>query len=135
MLFRSQTNLALLIEDIMYHLNKQITVALRYDSVHKTGDCMETCAGACTDDCRNGCTIGERAEEIAVKFMKKIPQIREYLDMDLQAALDGDPAASCKEEIILSYPGFYAITVNRIAHELFRLSVPLIQLFLVILSR
>lgn len=125
-IYHPQTNLALLIEDVMYHLNKQITVALRYDSAHKSGECTEACAEECTYDCRKYCTIGERAEEIAVAFMKKIPQIREYLDMDLQAALDGDPAASCKEEIILSYPGFYAITVNRIAHELFLLSVPLI---------
>lgn len=125
-IYHPQTNLALLIEDVMYHLNKQITVALRYDTVHKTGVCMENCVRECANDCREDCTIGERAEDIAVKFMKKIPQIREYLDMDLQAALDGDPAASCKEEIILSYPGFYAITVNRIAHELFLLSVPLI---------
>jgi len=59
-------------------------------------------------------------------FFKKIPQIREYAEGDLEAAYDGDPAAYYREEIILSYPGVYAITVNRIAHELFLLGIPLI---------
>jgi serine O-acetyltransferase len=46
--------------------------------------------------------------------------------MDVQAAFDGDPAAFNRDEIIFSYPGFYAITVNRIAHELHLLKIPLI---------
>lgn len=52
--------------------------------------------------------------------------IREYTETDVQAAFDGDPAAFNRNEIILSYPGLYTITINRIAHELFKLSVPLI---------
>lgn len=48
------------------------------------------------------------------------------MESDLQATFDGDPAADNKEEIILSYPGLMASTVNRIAHELFLLNVPLI---------
>ena len=58
--------------------------------------------------------------------MAKIPKIREYLDTDLEATLQGDPAALNKDEIVLSYPGLYAITVYRMAHELFLLDVPLI---------
>lgn len=50
----------------------------------------------------------------------------EYLETDLQAAYDGDPAARSKDEIVFSYPGLYAITVYRLAHELFLLGVPLI---------
>ena len=68
----------------------------------------------------------EAAEQIAIAFFKKIPSIREYIETDLQAAFDGDPAAYYEEEIILSYPGLLAITVNRLAHELFRMEVPLI---------
>jgi serine O-acetyltransferase len=52
--------------------------------------------------------------------------IREYIETDLQAAYDGDPAAYSKDEIIFSYPGFYAIMINRLAHELYKLSVPII---------
>jgi serine O-acetyltransferase len=59
-------------------------------------------------------------------FLSKIPKIREYLDTDLEATLQGDPAALNKDEIVLSYPGIYAITVYRMAHELFLLDVPLI---------
>jgi serine O-acetyltransferase len=55
-----------------------------------------------------------------------LPEIREKLDTDVSATLDGDPAATGKDEIISSYPGLYAIMVNRLAHELHILSVPLI---------
>ncbi len=59
--------------------------------------------------------------------MRRIPKVaREYLETDLQAAYDGDPAARSKDEIVFSYPGLYAITVYRQAHELFLLGVPLI---------
>lgn len=58
--------------------------------------------------------------------MKTIPQIREYLATDAQATFDGDPAAISISEIVLSYPGYYAIMVNRIAHELYKLNIPLI---------
>ena len=58
--------------------------------------------------------------------MRRIPKVREYLETDLQAAYDGDPAARSKDEIVFSYPGLYAITVYRLAHELFLLGVPLI---------
>ena len=52
--------------------------------------------------------------------------IREYIDTDIQATFDGDPAAYDKGEIVLSYPGLLATTINRVAHELFLLRVPLI---------
>ena len=48
------------------------------------------------------------------------------LATDVQAGYEGDPAAFNTDEVIFSYPGMYAITVNRIAHELYLLSVPLI---------
>ena len=48
------------------------------------------------------------------------------LETDLEAAFQGDLAAKYRDEIILSYPGMFAITVNRLAHELFLLEVPLI---------
>lgn len=66
------------------------------------------------------------AKEMAVRFLDKMTTIREYLKTDIQAAFDGDPAAFNKDEIIFSYPGFYAILVNRIAHELYLMKIPLI---------
>lgn len=68
----------------------------------------------------------EVAARLAADFLDKLPMLRELLKMDLQAAFDGDPAAFNKDEIIFSYPGFYAIMVNRIAHELHLMKVPLI---------
>jgi len=55
-----------------------------------------------------------------------LPKIREKIDFDVQAAYDGDPAAKSKEEIMLSYPCFEAITTYRLAHELWNRSVPVI---------
>ncbi|MCR5175934.1 MAG: serine acetyltransferase [Anaerovibrio sp.] len=71
-------------------------------------------------------TIQEHAEAIVGVFIDSLPRIREYLKKDIQAAFDGDPAATSFDEIIFSYPGFYAIMVNRFAHELYKLEVPMI---------
>ena len=59
-------------------------------------------------------------------FLNKLPEIRETLATDVQAAYNGDPAAYSIEEIIFSYPGIFAITVYRIAHELWLLDIPMI---------
>ena len=63
---------------------------------------------------------------MTVRFLEKIPDVRALLATDLQAFYDGDPAATSLDEIIIAYPGLLAITVNRLAHELFLLKVPLI---------
>lgn len=100
-----------LVEDIKYHLSKQMMKAYL---------CCEP----------SSCGFAEAIElEVGSKcdeFLSRIGKIREYLETDVQAAYDGDPAAYSMEEIIYSYPGIYAITVYRIAHELFTLGVPLI---------
>ncbi|NPD31343.1 serine acetyltransferase [Eggerthellaceae bacterium zg-1084] len=67
-----------------------------------------------------------RARAITKTFLARVPHLQSMLLKDVQAAFDGDPAAQSKEEIIFSYPGFFAITVYRIAHELYVLDVPLI---------
>ena len=63
---------------------------------------------------------------ICKAFFGRIPKIREYIESDLLAAYDGDPAAGCFEEIILAYPGLIASTVYRIAHELYVEQVPVL---------
>ena len=68
----------------------------------------------------------KQAMQISAQFMDKLPGVQRMLLKDIQALYDGDPAASSKEEILLCYPGFYAIMVYRIAHELVLLDVPLI---------
>ena len=103
--------ISVLCREVMLALNKQIFLALKKLPENK---------GAAEAKLR------ERSLLITHELFDRIPRVREFLESDLQAAYDGDPAAFDKTEIILSYPGFYAIAVNRLAHELFVLGVPLI---------
>jgi serine O-acetyltransferase len=66
------------------------------------------------------------ASEISLQFLSILPAVRESLETDIEAAYQGDPAAFSQSEIIISYPGFYAVMIYRLAHELHLLSVPLI---------
>ena len=66
------------------------------------------------------------APALTIRFLERLPEIRALLQTDLEAFYDGDPAATSLDEIIISYPGFQAIIVYRIAHVLFELGVPLI---------
>lgn len=70
--------------------------------------------------------IDEKAEEITLKFIEELPNIQNLILKDVEAELQGDPAAGSKEEIIFSYPGIYAIAVYRVAHVLYELKVPII---------
>jgi serine O-acetyltransferase len=67
-----------------------------------------------------------KAQPIAIQLLEMIPELRDVLADDVQAAYDGDPAAKDLGEILFCYPGVSAVTVFRIAHELFKLNVPLI---------
>lgn len=110
-IYSVKNNMAATIEDVMYHLKKQIKIVLAY--------CHE-------EEAENEAALEEKAKAITSEFLKRIPKIREFLETDVQAAYDGDPAASSKDEVVLSYPGVYATTVYRLAHELFLLKVPMI---------
>jgi serine O-acetyltransferase len=72
------------------------------------------------------CDADKNAPDAVMHLIKSLPEIREKVKTDVNAAFDGDPAAKSFEEIILSYPGIYAIIVYRIAHELYKKNVPLI---------
>ena len=106
--YNPANNLSALVEDVAWHLNGQIVLSLRGN-----GRCPEA-------------HINRRAEDITAAFLEQLPAIRALVETDLQAAWDGDPAASGKAEVIIAYPGLYAITVYRLAHALFALNVPLI---------
>ncbi|MBQ9484372.1 MAG: serine acetyltransferase [Ruminiclostridium sp.] len=106
-----RNNISMLLEDVIFKLIRQISIVLHYDSEYADADEI---------------TLAKRAEDITFEFLGKLPTIREYIDMDVEASFEGDPAAYNKDEIIYSYPGLFAILVNRIAHELFLLKVPLI---------
>ena len=66
-----------------------------------------------------------RAHELAGIFLRRLPEIRGLLIRDVQAAFDGDPAATNLDEVILAYPGVLAVSVYRIAHALYDLGVPM----------
>jgi len=66
------------------------------------------------------------AELIVSGFFEELPSIRYALSLDMQANFRGDPAAKSVDEVILSYPGFQAITVHRLAHYFWKVQVPLI---------
>jgi serine O-acetyltransferase len=66
-----------------------------------------------------------RAQELTEVFLGRLPEIRALLVRDVQAAFDGDPAATNLDEVILAYPGVLAVSVYRIAHALYDLGVPM----------
>ncbi len=97
---------------VTLRLGKVITEILNYHCRNK-GNCDE-------------CTCEERAQKALITLVESLPDIRAMLVEDIQAAFDGDPAASCVEEVILSYPCIEAIATHRIAHLLYSLDVPFI---------
>ncbi|HUX00735.1 MAG: serine O-acetyltransferase EpsC [Phycisphaerae bacterium] len=108
--------------NIRYHIGDRVYQVYRAlaDQVYRSilHECRRS-EGEC-DHCR------ETAREIALEFLMRIPDIRRRLAGDVQALYDGDPAAKSLDEIIFSYPGLEAVTVYRIAHELYGLGVPLL---------
>lgn len=76
----------------------------------------------------NGCppVVHAKADELAEAFLDRLGDIQSMMLKDIHAAFDGDPAARSLEEILVCYPGIYAIFTYRVSHELFKLGVPLI---------
>jgi serine O-acetyltransferase len=95
-IYNAKHNLSMLIEDVVYHLNQQLSLVM------------------------------EDAESVSIAFMEQLPQVRALAQTDVDAAFEGDPAATNADEIIYCYPGLYAISVYRLAHVLYELNVPMI---------
>ena len=99
--------------DILYD---QVRCCLRYRKQETPGHGhTETC-----EDC------DREAVCIVETFLARVPEVRRLLATDVQAAFDGDPAAHSTDETIFSYPGIFAIMVQRLAHEFFKTDVPLL---------
>lgn len=101
-IYNAKHNLSMMIEDVMYNLSQQIALVVKENNAV------------------------ENARELCLEFLRRIPKVRAMVQTDLQAAYDGDPAATAKAEVIFSYPGLFAITVYRLAHELYVLNIPMI---------
>ncbi len=113
--------LALTRGNVPYHVGS-LLVRLKRQIAEQVNHCL--CFDRTLARCdRQQCS--RQAENLTGKFLRRIPAIRKMLALDAQAAYDGDPAAKNIDEVIYCYPGFYAITVYRLAHALLRLGVPL----------
>ncbi len=104
-IYNIKHNLSMLIEDVMFNLSRQIGLVLQSEGEDEAE---------------------RKGQEICLQFIKEIPKVRAMVQTDLEAAYDGDPAATSCDEIIFSYPGLFAIAVYRLAHELYLLKVPMI---------
>ncbi len=91
-------------------LSRQVALAIRHECLRHGLDCTH---------CET------RGQEDAIGFMRELPALRSALAKDVRAAFEGDPAAKGYDEIIFSYPGLFAVTVYRLAHQLMHQGVPL----------
>ena len=107
-----------LLEGLSNALTQQIARALRHKQALANSDDPQS---ADAND-----AFEELAKQKTIALLASLPRLRELLATDVQAAYDGDPAAQGLDEIILCYPGLQAITVHRLAHELYGLDVPFI---------
>lgn len=92
-------------------LSEQITLAIRHECRRSNMSCV---------NCE------ERGQKITIDIMDELPRLRTLLAKDIRSAYEGDPAAKSFDEIIFSYPGLFAITVYRLAHQLHEQGVSLI---------
>jgi len=111
----TRTNIAFHIGDRTYQVYRVLAEQVYRGILH---DCRRS-GGEC-----GHCSL--LAADTTVEFLRRLPALRGLLAGDVQAAYDGDPAARGLDEIIFSYPGLEAVTVYRVAHELWDLDVPLL---------
>ncbi len=109
-------------ENIKFHVGA-LLIRLGSDLTDQINHCL--CAARRCEECLDPQPCQDDAEKTAHEFLTRLPRLREMLALDAQAAYDGDPAAKSIDEIIYCYPGFYAVMVHRLAHELVELGVPL----------
>jgi serine O-acetyltransferase len=97
--------------DLFERLSQQVLLAIQHECLAGDSPCVE-----CVHQSRDR----------ALHFIRVLPETRRTLDLDIEAALSGDPAAKSTDEIIFCYPGIFAVTVYRLAHILYELQVPLL---------
>ncbi len=107
-----------LVDGLHDKLTQQVARALRHE-FDESGKHAETPPGETPD-------FEGLAQQKTVELLQRLPTLRSLLELDVQAALEGDPAAKSYSEIVFCYPGIEAVTVYRLAHELLLLGVPLI---------
>ncbi len=114
-----------LVGELYIDLSAQVRRSMRCrgrGAMHRNG--AAPCGGNGENDER--CCGGRECEQAVLALFRELPAIRETMKLDVEAAYAGDPAASSDIEIILSYPGIKAITIQRLAHVLYHHKVPLL---------
>ncbi|AKT39123.1 serine O-acetyltransferase [Chondromyces crocatus] len=109
-------------EDLVYHVGGLVG-SLRQKLAWQIEQCLCHVAegeGANLRPCAG------HARNLADRVLARVPVLREILIEDVQAAYDGDPAATNHDEILMAYPGMLAVAVYRVAHELHQMGVPLL---------
>ncbi len=96
-----------LLSRALYRLRDQLVAAMRFRNEGETA-------------------VEDMADDICIRFADRLPEIKRLLLLDVEALYEGDPAAVSREEVMVTYPGFRAVTIFRIAHELYVLKAPLI---------
>jgi serine O-acetyltransferase len=109
--------------NISYHVGELIPRIghLAYRQIYRSLCCHDTATGNSVDKKSRE----RQACEVAHAFIESLPKVRAMLADDVQAAIEGDPAAESTDEVVLAYPGMLAVSVYRLAHELVKLGVPL----------
>jgi len=109
-------------ENISYHIGDRVWQVQRLLAEQMYLSMVVRCRHT-PDECD---TCRQVAVDLSVTFLRCVPRLRACLEGDVQALYDGDPASKCLEEIIFSYPGLEAVTTYRIAHELWKMDIPLL---------
>ncbi len=99
------------LDRVLRLLEEQVRRGIAFTEKHD----LETCQH-CADD----------AARVARAFLGRLPEVRRLVASDVEAAYEGDPALKSRDEAIFAYPGIFAVTNQRLAHELHVLGVPLI---------
>jgi serine O-acetyltransferase len=111
-----------LVDGLHDKLTQQIARALRHEA-----DCGPPVTdGGSQNGVYRTTDFEALAQQKAIEFLNRLPDLRLVLEQDVRAAFEGDPAAKSHYEIVFCYPGLEAISVYRLAHELLGLGVPLI---------
>ncbi len=110
-------------ESVRYHLGAALDRASRLLAEQVRRGLCFACDQAAAEPCAD---CDAKALSLTQQFFTRLPEVRRLLATDVQAAYEGDPAATSPDEAILCYPGILAITNHRLAHELYRLHVPLL---------
>lgn len=101
------------LEKTLHALLEQVKLNLTYDDKSKK-------------HYQSKAMIEDLAQRVVSDFAEKLPTLRRVLDTDVIAAYEGDPAARSVDEVLLCYPGIFAITYHRIAHEFYKKDLPLL---------